>query len=147
MAKNRIFSGQTLSESERKKIEEQLKISRERDITAQKESNKLRNKRNQRRQGQRYTDKYKTEGVSGVKKGKEAEEKWIMLKKALGKEAYEAIYTDYGSGDVIDAADYIADNYVQGEDGRFFNKEDMLAVLKEIQDEGYASLDIDDIIF
>lgn len=141
----RIFSGKTLSAKERQAIEAQLKRSRERDIAAQKESNMLRNKRNQRRQGQRYTDKYRTEGVSGVKKGKEAEEKWIMLKKALGKEAYDAIYTDYGSGDVIDAADYIADNYVQGEDGRFFNKQDMLDVLKELQDKAYDSLD--DVIF
>lgn len=143
----RIFSGKTLSDKERQAIEAQLKRSRERDIAAQKESNKRRNTRNQRRQGQRYTDKYRTEGVSGVKKGKEAEEKWIMLKKALGKEAYDAIYSDYGSGDVIDAADYIADNYVQGEDGRFFNKQDMIDVLKQLQDEAYDSLDIDDIIF
>lgn len=142
-----IFSGKTLSAKERQAIEEQLKRSRERDIAAQKESNRLRNKRNQRRQGKRYTDKYRTEGVSGVKKGKDAEEKWIMLKKALGKEAYDAIYTEYGSGDVIDAADYIADNYVQGEDGRFFNKQDMLDVLKQLQDEAYDSLDIDDVIF
>ena len=140
-----ILSGKNLSDKERKAIEEQLKRSRERDIAAQKESNKRRKGRNQRRQGQRYTGKYKTEGVSGVKTGKEAEEKWIMLKKALGKEAYDAIYTDYGSGDVIDAADYIADNYVQGEDGRFFNKQDMIDVLKELQDKAYDSLD--DVIF
>ena len=140
-----IFSGKTLSAKERQAIEEQLKRSRERDIAAQKESNERRKGRNQRRQGQRYTGRYQTEGVSGVKKGKEAEEKWIMLKKALGKEAYDAIYTDYGSGDVIDAADYIAENYVPGEDGRFFNKQDMIDVLKELQDKAYDSLD--DVIF
>ena len=63
--------------------------------------------------------------------------------KALGKDAYEDIYEDLGyeSGDIIDAADYIADNYVRGENGMYFNKQDMIDTLEKLKEKGYESLD------
>lgn len=133
----RIFSGQTLSDKERREIEEQLKKSRERDIEAMKKTNELRVR------GKKFLGRYKEEGVSGAKKGADAEDKWILMKKALGKNAYEDIYEDMGyeSGDIIDAADYIADNYVRGEDGLYFNKKDMVDTIKMLKDKAYGSLD------
>lgn len=142
-----IFSGKTLSESERKKIEEQLKKSRERDIKAMEESNKRREAKSQKTRGRRFTGRYKEEGVSGARKGRDAEDKWILMKKALGKDAYEDIYVEYESGDIIDAADYIADNYVRGESGLYFNKQDMIDTLEKLKDQGYESLDDNTIIF
>lgn len=141
MAKNRIFSGQTLSDKERREIEEQLKRSRARDIKAMEESNKRREARSQKTRGRRFTGRYKEEGISGTRKGKDAEDKWILMKKALGKEAYEDIYVEYESGDIIDAADYIADNYVRGENGMYFNKQDMIDTLEKLKEKGYESLD------
>lgn len=133
-----IFSGKKLSESTRKKIEEQLKISRERDIKAMEETNK---RREAKTIGRRFTGRYKEEGISGARKGKDAEDKWLILKKALGKYAYEDIYVEYESGDIIDAADYIADNYVRGENGMYFNKQDMIDTIEKLKDKAYESLD------
>ncbi len=133
-----IFSGKTLSDKERQAIEEQLKRSRERDIKAMKETNK---RRESRTIGRRFTGRYKEEGISGARKGKDAEDKWLILKKALGKYAYEDIYVEYESGDIIDAADYIADNYVRGEDGLYFNKQDMIDTIEKLKDKAYESLD------
>lgn len=143
MAKNRIFSGQTLSDKEIREIQEQLKRSRERDIAAMKKTNELREARGPRKIGRSLTGKYKKEGVSGAKKGSDAEDKWILMKEALGQDAYEDIYEDMGyeSGDIIDAADYIADNYVRGEQGMYFNKQDMIDTIKKLKDKAYGSLD------
>lgn len=143
----KIFSGKTLSESELKKIEEQLKRSRERDIAAMKKTNELREARGPRKTGRSLTGRYKKEGISGAKKGSDAEDKWLLMKEALGKDAYEDIYEDMGyeSGDIIDAADYIADNYVRGEQGMYFNKQDMVDTIKMLKNKAYGSLDPDNV--
>ena len=141
MAKNRLFSGQTLSDKERKKIEEQLKKSRERDIRAMEESNLRREKRSEKSRGRRVTNLYQGKGFSNTKGGKEAEDKWILMKKALSKNVYKELDDEYESGDILAAADYIAENYVPGKSGTYFNKQDMIDTMKMLKDYGYGSLD------
>ena len=147
MPKNSIFSGQKLSDKELKKIEEQLKKSRERDIKAMEETNKRREKRSEKSRGRRITKLYKGEGFSGVKKGREAEDKWILMKKALSKNVYKELDEEYESGYILAAADYISENYVPGEPGTYFNKQDMIDIMKMLEDQGYDSLDEDDPLF
>lgn len=147
MAKNKIFSGQKLSDKERKSIEDQLKKSRERDIRSMKESEEKRKARTAKTRGRRFTNRYREGGFSGAKTGKEAEKKWILMKKALSKEVTADLYEEYESGDILEAADYIADNYVPGEKGTYFNKQDMIDAIKMLRDQGYDILDENDIIF
>ena len=130
----RIFSGKKGSGEEYKyKFAEELKKERIAAARAKRRSERF----------ERVLGRYKESGVSGEKKGANAEDKWLLLKKALGKNAYEDIYEDLGyeSGDIIDAADYIADNYVRGEQGLYFNKKDMIDTIKKLKDKSYGSLD------
>lgn len=134
MAKNKIFSGEKGSGEEYKyKFAEELKKERIAAARAKRRAEKF----------ERFLGRYKEAGGSGEKKGANAENKWLLMKKALGKDAYEDIYEDLGyeSGDIIDAADYIADNYVRGEDGLYFNKKDMVDTIKMLKDKAYGSLD------
>lgn len=130
----RIFSGKKGSGEEYKyKFAEELKKERIAAARAKRRAERF----------ERVLGRYKEAGVSGAKKGASAEDKWLLLKKALGKNAYEDIYVDmsYESGDIIDAADYIADNYVRGKDGLYFNKKDMVDTIKMLKDKAYGSLD------
>lgn len=139
--KNSLFSGQKLSDRERQKIEEQLKKSRERDIKAMEETNKRREKRSEKSRGRRITNLYQGKGFSNAKGGKEAEDKWILMKKALSKNIYKELDEEYQSGDILPAADYIAENYVPGKSGTYFNKQDMIDTIQMLKDRGYDSLD------
>lgn len=142
--KNSLFSGQKLSERQRKQIEEQLKRSRERDIAAMQESNLRREKRTEKSRGRRITNLYQGKGFSNAKGGKEAEDKWILMKKALSKNVYKELDDDYESGDILAAVDYIAENYVPGKSGTYFNKQDMIDTIQMLKDRGYDMLDEDD---
>lgn len=139
-----IFSGKKLSESTRKNIEEQLKKSRERDIKAMEESNLKRERRTEKSRGRRVTNLYQGKGFSNAKGGKEAEDKWILMKKALSKNIYKELDEEYQSGDILAAADYIAENYVPGKSGTYFNKQDMIDTIQMLKDRGYDLLDEDD---
>lgn len=142
--KNSLFSGQKLSERQRKQIEEQLKRSRERDIAAMQETNLRRERRSEKSRGRRITNLYQGKGFSNAKGGKEAEDKWILMKKALSKNVYKELDNDYDSGDIIAAVDYIAENYVPGKSGTYFNKQDMIDTIQMLKDQGYDLLDEED---
>lgn len=127
MAKNSIFSGQKLSDQERKKIEEQLKRSRERDIKAMEESNKRRKKRNARPRLKKIK-----QYVGGAREGKEAHERYkAIMDNVFKNDRDEVRGMDYE--DVFDAADALVEdatgywsaeeleNYIMeylGEDGK-----------------------------
>ena len=104
MKKNRIFSGQTLSDKERKQIEEQLKKSRERDIKAMQESDKKRKKRQVRRR----TNKIR-QYVGGATTGTEAHDRYTaIMDNVLKSERDEVRGMDYE--DVFVAADSMVDD-------------------------------------
>lgn len=101
---NRIFSGQTLSDKERKQIEEQLKKSRERDIRAMQESDTKRKKRQVRRR----TNKIR-QYVGGAREGTEAHERYkAIMDNILKSERDEVRGMDYE--DVFTAADAMVDD-------------------------------------
>lgn len=140
-----IFSGKTLSESERKKIEEQLKRSRERDIQSMKESEERRKARGKKSKQRRITNEYREAGFSSAKTGKEAQTKFGMIMKALDDEEREDIklkMTFMSSGDVIEAADFIVSGVkVREKDGRkYFTVDDLLDAMEEIEQAGYNGL-------
>ena len=104
MAKNRRFSGQTLSDKERQEIEEQLKRSRERDIKAQKESNE---RRKQRRVNTRL-NKIR-QYVGGATEGREAHDRYKAIMENIRKVDRDAVRgMDYN--DVFVAADALLDD-------------------------------------
>ena len=104
MAKNRIFSGQTLSDKERRDIEEQLKRSRERDIKAQKESNERRKQRRVRTR----TNKIR-QYVGGATEGREAHERYKAIMDNIRKADRDAVRgMDYN--DVFVAAGALIDD-------------------------------------
>lgn len=104
MAKNRIFSGQTLSEEERQAIEEQLKSSRERDIKAQKESNERRKQRRVRTR----TNKIR-QYVGGATEGREAHDRYKAIMDNIRKQDRSEVRgMDYN--DVFVAADALIDD-------------------------------------
>lgn len=104
MAKNRIFSGQTLSDKERKQIEEQLKKSRERDIKAMQESDTKRKKRQVRRR----TNKIR-QYIGGATTGTEAHERYkAIMDNILKSERDEVRGMDYE--DVFVAADAMVED-------------------------------------
>ncbi len=145
MAKNRIFSGKTLSDKERRNIEEQLKRSRERDIEAQKESSERRKARNKKSKQRRITNEYREAGFSSAKTGKEAQTKFGLIMKALDDEEREDIklkMTFMSSGDVIEAADFIVSGVkVSEKDGKkYFTVDDLLDAMEEIEQAGYNGL-------
>ena len=104
MANNRIFSGQTLSDKERREIEEQLKRSRERDIKAQKESNERRKQRRVRTR----TNKIR-QYVGGATEGREAHDRYKAIMDNIRKvDRDEVRGMDYN--DVFVAADALLDD-------------------------------------
>lgn len=104
MAKNRIFSGQTLSDSERREIEEQLKRSRERDIKAQQDSND----RRKQRQVRRRTNKIR-QYVGGATEGREAHDRYKAIMDNIRKVDRDDVRgMDYN--DVFVAADALIDD-------------------------------------
>lgn len=104
MAKNRIFSGQTLSDTEIREIEEQLKRSRERDIKAQKESNE---RRKQRRVNTRL-NKIRPY-VGGATDGMAAHDRYKAIMDNIRKEDRSEVRgMDYN--DVFVAADALIDD-------------------------------------
>ena len=104
MKKNRIFSGQTLSDKERREIEEQLKRSRERDIAAQKESNERRKQRRVRTR----TNKSR-QYVGGATEGREAHDRYKAIMDNIRKEDRDDVRgMDYN--DVFVAADALLDD-------------------------------------
>lgn len=135
MAKNSIFSGQKLSEKERKNIEEQLKRSRERDIKAMEESNKRRERRSEKSRGRRFTNLYKQSNFSSAKEGKEAHDKYTMIMDALKKNQREEFKEEMNSsGDILEAADYIVAEFESGKTGAYFNVDDLKRVSERIKD-------------
>ena len=141
----KIFSGKTLSESERKKIEEQLKRSRERDIQSMQQSEEIRKARNKKSKQRRITNEYREAGFSSAKTGKEAQKKFGLIMKALDDEEREDIklkMTFMSSGDVIEAADFIVSGVkVSEKDGRkYFTVDDLLDAMEEIEQAGYDGL-------
>lgn len=146
MAKNRIFSGQTLSDKERQAIEEQLKRSRERDIQSMQQSEEIRKARNKKSKQRRITNEYREAGFSSAKTGKEAQTKFGLIMKALDDEEREDIklkMTFMSSGDVIEAADFIVSGVkVSEKDGRkYFTVDDLIDAMEEIEQAGYDGLD------
>lgn len=104
MAKNSIFSGQRLSDRERKQIEEQLKKSRERDIRAMQESDTKRKKRQVRRR----TNKIR-QYVGGAREGTEAHERYkAIMDNVFKSERDEVRGMDYE--DVFTAADAMVED-------------------------------------
>lgn len=100
----RIFSGQTLSDKERREIEEQLKRSRERDIKAQKESNERRKQRRVRTR----TNKIR-QYVGGATEGREAHDRYKAIMDNIRKvDRDEVRGMDYN--DVFVAADALIDD-------------------------------------
>ena len=64
------------------------------------------------------------------------------MKKELSKNVYkEPNYkrlAEFGSGDLFDAGNYISKDYVPPKSGTYFNKQDMIELIKEVEDElGY----------
>lgn len=104
MAKNRIFSGQTLSDKERQAIEEQLKRSRERDIKAQQESNERRKQRKVRTRINKIRPY-----VGGATEGREAHDRYKAIMDNIRKEDRSEVRgMDYN--DVFVAADALIDD-------------------------------------
>ena len=104
MAKNRIFSGKTLSDKERREIEEQLKRSRERDIKAQQESNERRKQRKVRTR----TNKIR-QYVGGATEGREAHDRYKAIMDNIRKQDRDDVRgMDYN--DVFVAADALLDD-------------------------------------
>ena len=111
MAKNRIFSGQTLSDKERLDIEEQLKRSRERDINAQKESTERRKARNERIRLNKLTKRINRirPYVGGATEGREAHERYKAIMDNIRKIDRDDVRgMDYN--DVFVAADALIDD-------------------------------------
>lgn len=149
MAKKKsLFSGKGLSESERIKIEQQLKISSARDIEEMKKINERRAERGKKSKGRKFTNIYKQSGFTNTKEGKEAHEKFKILMDSLPKgERDEIRDSGYGSGDIIEAADYISNQFVSGQSGKYFSKDNMLTIMKELEEEKINNLDEDEPIF
>lgn len=106
----RIFSGQTLSDKERREIEEQLKRSRERDIKAQQESNERRKKRNENtriKRTRKRLDKIRAH-VGGATTGRDAHERYKAIMDNIRKSDRDLVRgMDYN--DVFIAADALID--------------------------------------
>lgn len=133
--KNSLFSGQKLSERQRKQIEEQLKRSRERDIAAMEESNLKRERRSEKSRGRRFTNLYKQSNFSSAKSGKEAHDKYTMIMDALKSNKREEFKEDMNSsGDILEAADYIAAEFESGKTGAYFTADDLKRVSERIKD-------------
>ena len=104
MAKNRIFSGETLSEKERKQIEQQLAKSRIRDIAAMQKTDELRKKRGVRKRTNRIK-KY----VGGARTGTEAHDRYKAIMDNVKKSDRDEVRgMDYE--DVFTAADALVDD-------------------------------------
>lgn len=146
--KNKIFSGKGLSQTERLEIEKQLKISSARDIEEMKRINERRAEKGKKSKGRRFTNIYKKSGFSSTQSGIEAHEKFKLLMNALPKSEREDIRdSGYGSGDIIEAADYVANEFVSGQSGKYFSKNDMLSVMKQLKEQRIDLLDEDEPIF
>lgn len=100
----RIFSGKTLSESERKAIEEQLKRSRARDIKAQQESNERRKQRKVRTRLNKIRPY-----VGGATEGMEAHDRYKAIMDNIRKEDRSEV-RDMDYNDVFVAADALIDD-------------------------------------
>ena len=67
-----------------------------------------------------------------------SEDKWILLKKILSKNVCEE--PDYkrlaelGSDAFFDNCDYISENYVPPKSGTYFNKQDMIELMREMEE-------------
>lgn len=111
MAKNRIFSGQTLSDSERREIEEQLKRSRDRDIKAMGESNKRREAKSEKsriKRTEKRLDKIRPY-VGGATEGREAHDRYKAIMDNIRKIDRDDVRgMDYN--DVFVAADALIDD-------------------------------------
>ena len=102
--KNKLFSGQTLSDKERRQIEEQLKKSRARDIAAMQKSNEARMKRTVRKR----TNKIK-KYVGGARTGTEAHDRYKAIMDNVRKSDRDEVRgMDYE--DVFTAADALVDD-------------------------------------
>ena len=104
MAKNRLFSGQPLSDKERREIEEQLKRSRERDIAAMKESNKRRKQRSARTRLNKLRPY-----VGGATEGREAHDRYKAIMDNIRKQDREEV-RGFDYNDVFVAADALIDD-------------------------------------
>lgn len=101
--KNRIFSGDLLSEKERKQIEIQLAKSRARDIAAMQKTNELRQQRGVRKR----TNKIK-KYVGGARTGTEAHDRYKAIMNNVKKSDRDEVRgMDYE--DVFTAADALVD--------------------------------------
>lgn len=104
MAKNRIFSGQTLSDAERREIEAQLKKARARDIKAQQESNERRKQRKVRTRLNKIR-----QYVGGATEGREAHDRYKAIMDNVRKKDRDDVRgMDYD--DVFVAADALLDD-------------------------------------
>ena len=101
--KNSIFSGATLSEKERKQIEQQLAKSRARDISAMQKTNEARMKRTVRKR----TNKIK-KYVGGARTGTEAHDRYKAIMDNVKKSDRDEVRgMDYE--DVFTAADALVE--------------------------------------
>lgn len=104
MAKNSIFSGAQLSDTERKQIEQQLAKSRVRDIAAMQKTNEARLKRGVRKR----TNKIK-KYVGGARTGTEAHDRYKAIMDNVRKADRDEVRgMDYE--DVFTAADALVDD-------------------------------------
>lgn len=102
--KNSIFSGDPLSEKERKQIEQQLAKSRARDIAAMQKTNETRMKRGVRKR----TNKIK-KYVGGARTGTEAHDRYKAIMDNVKKSDRDEVRgMDYE--DVFTAADALVDD-------------------------------------
>ena len=64
------------------------------------------------------------------------EDKWILMKKLLSNVCEEPDYkrlAEFGSGDLFDAGNYISKDYVPPKSETYFNKQDMLELIREME--------------
>ena len=128
--KNSLFGNRKLDKATRARIEKQLAESRERDIRAMQEKNKLlREKAEKRQQAKERLRKYK-ENPRGEKTGLSAHNKYDIIMQSMSK-AQQSALRNYESGDFIDVADYLS-----WEKGRISYNE-MIKKLKEIDEAPY----------
>ena len=145
--KNKIFSGKGLTEKQRLQIEKQLKIAHERDHAAMERINERRRNKNKRYRQRRLTKAYKEASYSKALTGREAHDKFTDFMDALPEDERDEVRDSGGSGDLLEAADAIADNFESGKSSKYFNKQDFIDMVKQLQEEHLEEVDDDIILF
>ena len=65
-------------------------------------------------------------------------DKWVLMKNALSENVCDPDLerlAELGSDAFFDNCDYISENYVQPKSGTYFNKQDMVELMREVEGE------------